>query len=168
MANVTLKGNDVQLYGDLPQTGDPAPFFKLSKADLTEVTIDDFKDKKIILNIFPSVDTPVCAMSVRKFNEAAEKMPDTYVLGVSHDLPFALQRYCAAEGLDSIIPLSAFRSPEFGKDYGLLITSGAMKGLLARAVVGIDKDKKIIYRELVPEIGNEPEDEKVLSTFRKS
>ncbi len=167
MAEVKLKGKPVQLIGDLPQRGTKAPPFKLTKSDLTDTTIDDFKGKNIILNIFPSIDTPVCAMSVRKFNEAADKLSNTYVLGVSHDLPFALQRYCAAEGLKSIIPLSAFRSPEFGKDYGLLITSGPMKGLLARAVVGLDKDQNVVYTQLVPEIGNEPDYNKVLEAFKK-
>jgi|SRR5690554_202677 thiol peroxidase len=165
MAEVKLKGKPIQLIGDLPKTGMKAPSFKLTKSDLTDATIDDFKGKNIILNIFPSIDTPVCAMSVRKFNEAADKLPETYVLGISHDLPFALQRYCAAEGLKSIIPLSAFRSPEFGKDYGLLITTGPMKGLLARAVVGIDKEQNIVYTQLVPEIGNEPDYDKVLKAF---
>jgi len=167
MATVTLKGNPVQLIGELPEIGSKAPFFRLVKSDMSEVTIDDFQGKNLILNIFPSVDTPVCAMSVRKFNEALEKLPDTLVLGISHDLPFALKRYCAAEGLKSIIPLSAFRSPEFGKDYGLLITSGPMKGLLGRAVVGINKAGEVIYTQLVPEIGNEPDYQKVLALFRK-
>jgi len=167
MATVTLKGNPVQLSGELPEKGSKAPLFKLVKADLSEATLDDFKGKNLILNIFPSVDTPVCAMSVRKFNEAAEKLPNTLVLAISHDLPFALQRYCAAEGLKSIIPLSAFRSPEFGKDYGLLITSGPMKGLLGRAVVGINQSEEVIYTQLVPEIGQEPDYEKVLALFRQ-
>ncbi|MBW6515299.1 MAG: thiol peroxidase [Candidatus Cloacimonetes bacterium] len=166
MATVTLKGNPVQLYGDLPDRESKAPYFRLVKSDLSEVTIDDFKGKNLILNIFPSIDTSVCAMSVRKFNEAADKLPDTVVLGISHDLPFALQRHCAAEGLNNIIPLSAFRAPDFGKEYGLLITSGPMKGLLSRAVIGIDKEGKIIYTQLVPEIGNEPDYEKVLAVFK--
>lgn len=163
MQTVTLKGNPVNLFGKMPQIGTEAPFFELVKGDLSEVTINDFKGKNLILNVFPSIDTPVCAMSVRKFNEAADKLPETYVLGISHDLPFALQRYCAAEGLESIIPLSAFRAPDFGKDYGLLMTSGPLQGLLARAVIGIDQDGKIVYTQLVPDIGSEPDYEKVLA-----
>ena len=166
MATVTLKGNPVQLYGELPAKEQQAPYFRLVKADLSEVTLDYFKGKNLILNIFPSIDTPVCAMSVRKFNEAADKLPATKVLAISHDLPFALQRYCAAEGLHNIIPLSAFRNPEFGKEYGLLITSGPLKGLLGRAVVGIDQKGKLVYTQLVPEIGQEPNYEKVLDIFR--
>lgn len=166
MATVTMKGKQVELYGELPKKGEQAPSFRLVKGDLKEVTIDDFKGKKIIINIFPSIDTAVCAMSVRKFNEAADKLSDTYVLAVSHDLPFALQRYCAAEGLDKIIPLSAFRSPEFGKDYGILITSGPLRGLLGRGVVVIDEEGKIMYTQLVPDIGQEPDYEEVLTALR--
>ncbi len=166
MTQVTMKGNTLQIYGELPAKGTAAPGFTLVNSDLSEVTIEDFKGKNLILNIFPSIDTPVCAMSVRKFNEAAEKLPNTMVLAISNDLPFALKRYCAAEGLNNIVPLSAFRADDFGKDYGLLITTGALKGLLARAVIGINEEQEIVYTELVPDIGNEPDYEKVLAVFR--
>ncbi len=165
MASVKMKGNPVELYGELPEVGEIAPAFSLTKSDLQDISLSDFAGKNLILNIFPSIDTAVCAMSVRKFNIEADKLKDTLVLAISHDLPFALQRYCAAEGLNNIVPLSAFRNPEFGKGFGLLIETGALKGLLTRAVFVLDQAGKIIYSQLVPDIGQEPDYAAVLKLF---
>ncbi len=156
MTTVKLKGNEIELYGDLPELNSEAPGFVLTNQDMSEVSLSSFAGKNVILNIFPSIDTPVCSISVSKFNNIADKLPETVVLGISNDLPFALQRYCAAEGLKNIKTLSAFRSPDFGKDYGVLITTGPLTGLLARAVVVIGKNGQVVYKELVPEIGQEP------------
>ncbi len=166
MATTKIKGQVLELFGEMPSIGSQAPDFALVNSNLIEVLKKDFEGKNVILNIFPSIDTPVCALSVRMFNNKADKLPDTNVLAVSHDLPFALKRYCAAEGLENIISLSAFRNPEFGKSYGVLITSGPMKGLLARAVVIINKHGEIIYKELVSEITIEPNYEAALAALK--
>ena len=157
MANITFKGTPIQTIGELPQVGSNAPDFKLVKSDLTEVSLTDFKGKYVVLNIFPSLDTGVCASSVRRFNKEAADLPNTVVLGISADLPFAAGRFCSTEGIENVVTLSCFRDPSFGKDYGLLMTDGPMKGLLARAVVVIDPQGKVIHRELVPEIAQEPD-----------
>jgi thiol peroxidase len=157
MAQITLQGNPVQTVGNLPAVGMEAPSFKLVKTDLSEASMKDFAGKKIILNIFPSLDTSVCAASVRRFNKEAGESPDTVVLCISADLPFAHQRFCETEGLNDVIPLSVFRSPEFGRDYGVTITSGPLVGLMSRAILIIDKSGEVAYTEQVPEITQEPD-----------
>ncbi|MGW8288179.1 MAG: thiol peroxidase [Desulfobulbales bacterium] len=157
MAQITLQGNPVQTVGNLPAVGMEAPSFRLVKTDLSEASMQDFAGKNIILNIFPSLDTSVCAASVRRFNKEAGESPDTVVLCISADLPFAHQRFCEVEGLNDVIPLSVFRSPEFGRDYGVTITSGPLAGLMSRAVVIIDKSGEVAYTEQVPEITQEPD-----------
>jgi len=157
MAQIRLEGNPVETIGNLPAVGTEAPSFKLVKTDLSEAALQDFAGKNIILNIFPSLDTSVCAASVRRFNKEAGESPDTVVLCISADLPFAHQRFCELEGLDDVIPLSVFRSPEFGRDYGVTITSGLLAGLMSRAVVIIDTSGKVAYTEQVPEITQEPD-----------
>ena len=157
MAQITLQGNPVQTVGNLPAVGTAAPEFKLVKTDLSEAGLKDFAGKNILLNIFPSLDTSVCAASVRRFNKEAGESPNTVVLCISADLPFAHARFCEAEGLDDVIPLSVFRSPEFGRDYGVTFATGPLTGLLSRAVVLIDKSGKVSYTEQVPEITEEPD-----------
>ncbi len=166
MAIVTFKGNPVNTCGSLPKVGEKAPCFKLVKSDLTDLSCCDLDGKRIVLNIFPSLDTSVCATSVRKFNEMAAKMPNTVVLAVSKDLPFAQSRFCTVEGIDKVIPVSAFRSPDFCKNYGLEMVDGPLAGLLARAVFVIDDKFNIIYEELVPEIAQEPNYEAVLKALK--
>ncbi|TKD09954.1 thiol peroxidase [Polyangium fumosum] len=153
MATITLKGNPIHTSGELPKQGSAAPDFQLLRGDLARASLATFSGKKI-LNIFPSIDTPVCAISVRKFNELASKKGVT-VLNISEDLPFAQKRFCGAEGLANVETLSAFRS-SFGKDYGLEITDGPLAGLAARAVLVLDGDNKVLHAELVPEIAQEP------------
>ena len=157
MAEITLQGKPVQTVGKLPTVGMPAPSFRLVKTDLSEVGLQDFAGKNIILNIFPSLDTSVCAASVRRFNKEAGESQDTVVLCISADLPFAHKRFCEAEGLKDVIPLSVFRSAEFGRDYGVTFTSGPLSGLLSRAVVIIDKSGQVAYVEQVAEITQEPD-----------
>ncbi len=156
MATVKLAGNPVNTKGDLPPKGKKAPKAKLVKKNLQDSELEDYKGKRVVLNIFPSLDTSVCATSVRKFNTMASEMDNTVVLAISKDLPFAMERFCSTEGLDNVIPLSAFRSPEFGEDYGVEIVDGPLAGLLARSVVVIDENGEVIYEELVPEITEEP------------
>ena len=165
MANITLKGNPIQTVGNLPPVGAPAPGFKLTATDLSEKTLDDYRGMRVVLNISPSVDTSVCAASVRRFNEEASGLKNTVVLYISADLPFAHARFCEAEGLERVIPLSVFRAPEFGEAYGVTITSGPMSGLLSRAVVVIDGERNIAYTEQVPEITREPDYGAVLSAL---
>jgi thiol peroxidase len=157
MNQITLQGNPVQTIASLPAVGMPAPSFRLVKSDLSEAALQDFANKNMLLNIFPSLDTSVCAASVRRFNKEATESPNTVVLCISADLPFAHKRFCEAEGLDDVIPLSVFRSPEFGRNYGVTFTSGPLVGLLSRAVVIIDKSGLVAYTEQVPEIGQEPD-----------
>ena len=157
MTQVTFKGNPVSLSGNLPEVGTQAPDFVLVKGDLSEAKLSDFKGKNVVLNIFPSIDTGVCASSVRRFNKEAASVDNTVVLGISADLPFASGRFCAAEGIDNVITLSTFRNSKFAQDYGLLMTDGPLKGLLARAVIVLDSQGKVIYKELVPEIAQEPD-----------
>ena len=155
MAEITLRGNPSNTVGELPAVGTAAPAFALTGTDLAPVTSDQFQGKPLLLNIFPSVDTPVCAASVLMFNQRAADGGLT-VLCVSKDLPFALSRFCGAEGIDNVTSASAFRD-SFGEDYGITITDGPMAGLLARAVVVIGADGAVTYTELVPEIGSEPD-----------
>ena len=156
MAKITFKGTEVNTSGNLPKVGDKAPAFSLVKGDLSEVVLSDLKGKNIVLNIFPSIDTGVCATSVRKFNKEASSLKNTVVLAVSADLPFASGRFCTTEGIENVESASVFRSPEFAKEYGILMTDGPLKGLLARAVVVVNPEGNISYTELVPEIGQEP------------
>ena len=154
MAQITLRGNPINTVGELPAVGSPAPGFTLTGTDLGAVTDEQFRGKPLLLNIFPSVDTPVCSASVRKFNESAAAGGVT-VLNVSKDLPFAQKRFCGAEGIENVTSASAFRD-SFGEDYGITITDGPMAGLLGRAVVVIGADGNVAYTELMPEIGQEP------------
>ena len=155
MAQITLRGNPINTVGDLPAVGAQAPAFALTGTDLGEVANGQFDGKAVVLNIFPSVDTPVCATSVRSFNERAAAT-GVSVVCVSKDLPFALKRFCGAEGIENVVSASAFRS-SFGEDYGVTMTDGPLQGLLARSVVVLDSDGSVAYTELVPEIGQEPD-----------
>ncbi len=165
MANVTLRGSPIHTIGDLPPLGAKAPAFELVGADLQDVNLASFKGKRKILNIVPSLDTSVCATSTRKFNESAGKLSNTVVLVVSSDLPFASKRFCTTEGLANVIPLSLMRSRDFAKNYGVLITDGPLAGITARAVLVLDEDDRVIHRELVPEIGQEPNYEAALKAL---
>ncbi|MCA8951453.1 MAG: thiol peroxidase [Planctomycetes bacterium] len=166
MAKITFKGNPVTTTGDLPTVGAAAPAFALVKNDLGAITEQDLAGKNVVLNIFPSIDTGVCATSVRRFNEAAAKLPDTAVLCVSKDLPFAQKRFCGAEGIDNVVTASAFRGPDFGAAYGVTMTDGPLAGLFARAVVVLDKNGKVVHSQLVPEIAQEPDYDSALATVR--
>ena len=163
MAQITLRGNPINTVGDLPTVGAPAPAFTLTGTDLGTVDSGQYDGKAVVLNVFPAVDTPVCATSVRSFNEraAATGVP---VLCVSKDLPFALSRFCGAEGIENVVSASAFRS-SFGEDYGITIADGPMAGLLGRAVVVVGPDGKVAYTELVPEIGSEPDYDAAISAL---
>lgn len=154
---VTLGGNPIAIAGKFPQKGDTAPAFSLVAKDLSDVALASFAGKRKILNIFPSIDTPTCATSVRQFNAKANGLPNTVVLCISADLPFAQARFCGAEGLDNVITLSTLRGREFIEAYGVAITSGPLAGLTARAVVVLDENDKVIHSELVSEIKNEPD-----------
>ncbi|MCB5190013.1 thiol peroxidase [Methylobacillus arboreus] len=157
MATVTLKGNPVQIGGNLPQKGDTAPDFQLADAKRNLVSLADFAGKRKVLNIFPSIDTPTCATSVRTFNKQASGLDNTVVLAISADLPFAQSRFCGAEGLENVVTLSTFRdTAKFAKDYGVQITDSSLAGLTARAVVVLDENNKVLHSELVSEIANEP------------
>jgi len=156
MASITHKGNPVTTAGTLPPQGAKAPGFTLTKNDLTDVGLKDFRGKKKVLNIVPSLDTGTCATSARKFNEQVKGRGDVVVLTVSADLPFASKRFCEANGIDNVITLSMMRDRQFGKDYGVVLTSGVLAGILSRAVVVIDENDTVLYTEQVPEIGQEP------------
>lgn len=157
METVYFAGNECHTYGSLPQVGETAPAFALTGADLSEVTSKDFAGKRIVLNIFPSLDTEVCARSVRRFNEEAAKFKDTVVVCVSMDLPFAMGRFCTANGIKDVVVASAFRSPMFGQKYGVELVDGPLKGLLTRAVIIVGADGKVMFRDLVNEITDEPD-----------
>ena len=156
MTEVTLRGNPIQVDGDFPQPGQQAPAFRLVGRDLADVELSAFAGKRKVLNIFPSIDTPTCATSVRKFNTQASALDNTVVLCISADLPFAQSRFCGAEGLENVVNLSTLRGSAFLKDYGVAITSGPLAGLTARAVVVLDANDKVLHSELVSEIGSEP------------
>jgi thiol peroxidase len=165
MATTKLGGNPVNTSGSLPATNSPVPAFTLVKDDLGELTSADLKGKRVVLNIFPSVDTPTCAKSVRKFNELAAAMNNTVVVCVSADLPFAQKRFCGAEGITNVQNASSFRT-DFGKVFGLNIVDGVLKGLLARAVVVLDESGKVKHTELVDEIANEPNYDAALAALK--
>lgn len=167
MASITLKGQSIQTLGDLPNKGAHAPNFTLTKNDLSETTLADFAGKKLLLNIFPSIDTGVCAASVREFNKMASKVDNAQILCISADLPFAQQRFCGTEGLDQVVNLSSFRHPTFGESYGLTITTGPLQGLLSRAVVIVDANGHVCYTEQVPEIAQEPDYDAALSALKQ-
>lgn len=165
MATITLHGNSIHTSGELPGVGSAAPGFSLVNGDLETVGPDAYAGKKLVLNIFPSLDTGVCAASVRRFNEEAGKLEDTAVLCISMDLPFAQARFCGAEGLENVVNLSGFRDPGFGKDYGVGIVDGPLEGLYSRAVVVVDASGKVVYTEQVPEIAQEPDYGKALAAL---
>ncbi len=165
MANITLKGNPIQTIGELPAIGSKAPDFELTKTDLTDVGLAAFAGKKKVLTINPSIDTGVCQAAVRTFNKKATERGDTVVLAISCDLPFALKRFCAAEGIEGVVPLSLMRGRGFAKDYGVLITTGSMAGLCARSVVVLDENDVVRYVEQVPEIAQEPDYDAALAAL---
>lgn len=165
MAQVTFQGAPVNTIGDLPATGQAAPDFTLTTTDLSDVSLETYKGKKLVLNIFPSVDTPVCAASVRRFNDEAGKLENTEVLCVSRDLPFALGRFCGAEGLENVTSASEMRSEDFGKDYGVRIIDSALAGLFARAIIILDEEGQVVYTQLVPEIAEEPDYQAALAAL---
>jgi thiol peroxidase len=167
MAETKMQGKPVKIIGEFIQVGSVAPDFELVKTDLSSFSLKELNGKNVVLNIFPSLDTSVCASSVRKFNQLAAGLPDTVVLAISKDLPFAHSRFCTAEGITNVIPLSDFRYSNFDQDYGLRMMDGPLAGLLARAVVVIGKDGKVKYTELVPEITQEPTYEKALEAVKK-
>jgi len=156
MATITLQGNEIHTNGDLPKVGDNAPDFSLVNAELGDVSLATYKGKKKLLSIVPSLDTPVCATSTKKFNKTAKEKSDAVFLMIAADLPFAMSRFCKVEGTDNVITLSMMRSRKFAKDYGVLIEDGPLAGITARALVVIDENDKVIYSELVSEIAQEP------------
>ena len=165
MASITLKGNTIHTNGNLANNGDEAPDFKLTANDLSIKTLADFSGKKIILNIFPSIDTGTCAASVRNFNKEAANLHNTIVLCISRDLPFAQARFCGAEGIDNAITLSDFATGSFGKDYGLEIIDGPLAHLHSRAIIVLDENGTVVYSEQVPEIVDEPNYENALKAI---
>jgi thiol peroxidase len=165
MANVTLKGNPFNTNGSLPSVGSQAPALELVKTDLSTVSLTDLAGKRVVLNVFPSIDTPTCATSVRQFNEKASQVENTVVLCVSQDLPFAASRFCGAEGLENVVPASAFRS-NFAETYGVKLVDGPLTGLTARAVIVIDETGKVAHTELVGEIANEPDYDAALASLK--
>lgn len=167
METVYFKGTPCHTYGTLPRVGEKAPCFTLVAPDLKEIRCSDYAGKRVALNIFPSLDTEVCAMSVRRFNEEASKLDDAVVLCVSMDLPFAAGRFCSVEHIRDVYPASAFRSPMFAQKYGVQLIDGPLAGLLARAVVIIDGDRSVIYQELVEEITSEPDYRAAIEVLRR-
>ncbi|HET7371315.1 MAG TPA: thiol peroxidase [Gammaproteobacteria bacterium] len=165
MTQITLRGNAINTNGDLPSVGSTAPDFSLVNKELKDLSLSDWEGKKKLLNIVPSLDTPVCALSTKKFNDYAKEHADTVILIISADLPFAMSRFCGNEGLDNVVTLSLMRDKDFASDYGVLIEDGPMAGLTARAVVVIDENDNVVYNELVPEIGNEPDYEAALKAL---
>jgi thioredoxin-dependent peroxiredoxin len=166
MATITLKGNPIETIGELPAVGSKIPGFTLTKTDLSDCALADFAGKNIVFSIFPSIDTPVCAASVRRFNSDASSLENTVVLCVSADLPFAHNRFCEGEGLENVVSLSNFRSSKFGKDFGVEITTGPLSGLLSRAVVIVDEDGVVKYTEQVPEITQDPDFDAALAFLK--
>lgn len=166
MAQITLKGNIVTTNGELPKVGSTAPNFSLTKTDLSEISLSDLKGKKIVLNIFPSLDTAVCAASVRKFNAELNKLNNTTVLCISKDLPFAHKRFCEVEGLANVISASEYKNKNFGDTYKVEITSGPLAALFARSIVVIDENGVVTYTELVPEITQEPNYDAALAAIK--
>ncbi len=166
MAQITLKGNPINTSGNLPAVGSDAPDFLLTKTDLSDVSLKDFSGKNVILNIFPSIDTPVCATSTRKFNEDASNLDNTVVVCVSADLPFAHGRFCGAEGIENVVSTSQLRNSDFGSNYGCKIVDGPLAGLLSRAIVVVDGNGKVAYTEQVPEIAQEPNYEAAMNSVK--
>lgn len=166
MAQITFKGNPINTSGNLPSVGSDAPDFLLTKTDLSDVSLKSFAGKNVIFNIFPSIDTPVCATSTRKFNEEASNLGNTVVVCVSADLPFAHSRFCGAEGIKNVVSTSQLRNGEFGSNYGCAIVDGPLAGLLSRAVVVVDGNGKVAYTEQVPEIAQEPNYEAALNAVK--
>lgn len=166
MSSVTLGGNPVNVAGNFPKPGASAPEFSLTGNDLKDVGLKDFAGKRKVLNIVPSLDTPVCQTSTRKFNEKAGSLPETVVLVISGDLPFAMKRFCEAEGINNVVALSTLRGRDFHANYGVDITDGPLKGLTARAVVVLDQNNKVKYSQLVPEIKNEPDYDAALAALK--
>jgi len=156
MATVTLKGNEIKTSGELPQVGSKAPDFTLTATDLSSKSLSDFSGSKVVLNIFPSVDTGTCAQSVRTFNKEASELENTKVLCISHDLPFAQARFCGAEGLENVISLSDYKNGSFGKSYGLNFVTGPLEALHSRSVIVLDEEGTVLYTEQVPETVDEP------------
>ncbi len=165
MAKITLQGNEINTNGELPAVGSQAPDFKLVDGELNDRSLADYSGKKKLLNIVPSLDTPVCATSTKKFNDYADGRDNTVMLMIAADLPFAMTRFCGAEGTGKVIPLSLMRSKSFAKDYGVLVTDGPLAGITARAIVVIDENDKIVYTELVPEIAQEPDYEAAIAAL---
>ncbi len=168
MAKITLKGNPVHTIGELLKVGSIAPDFLLTKTDLSDISLKDVSGKKVILNIFPSIDTPVCSTSVRRFNEEISKFNNAVVICASLDLPFAHARFCETEGLNNVIAVSEVRNREFGSNYGVRMVDGPLAGLFARAIVVIDESSKVIYSQLVGEITEEPDYDKALNVLKNT
>jgi thiol peroxidase len=166
VTTVTLAGNPIKIDGVFPTVGGKAPAFSLVNKDLKDVTLADYAGKKKVLNIVPSLDTPTCAKSTRVFNEKANSMNNTVVLVIAADLPFAMSRFCGAEGLSNVVTLSTMRGAEFMKNYGVAIASGPLAGVTARAVVVLDENDKVVHAELVPEIKNEPNYDAALAALK--
>lgn len=165
MASITLGGNSIHTTGELPEIGTKLADFKLVKNDLSTATLSDFAGSKLVLNIFPSIDTGTCATSVRKFNESASKLDNTKVLCISKDLPFAQKRFCGAEGIENVTNLSDFVDGNFGQSNGLTIVDGPLAGLHSRAIIVVDENGSVLYTEQVPEIANEPNYEAALAVL---
>lgn len=165
MSTITFQGKKIRTNGELPKVGNKAPDFRLVNQDLKDVSLADFGGKKKLLNIVPSLDTPVCAKSTKRFNEFAKKQGNAVMLVISADLPFAQSRFCGAEHVERIVPLSMMRSRDFAKDYGVLIQDGPLAGICARAVVVLDEQDKVVHTELVPEIANEPNYDKAMAVM---
>ena len=165
MATITLHGNEIHTNGELPAVGGNAPDFHLVDGELNDKRLADYAGKKILMNIVPSLDTPVCATSTKKFNEAAASKDNAVMLVIAADLPFAMGRFCGAENVDKVIPLSMMRSRNFAKDYGVLIEDGPLAGITARAIMVIDENGKVTYTEMVPDIGQEPDYDKALAAL---
>ena len=165
MTAITLQGTAINTNGELPAVGSQAPDFNLVDVELNDCRLADYAGKKKLLNIVPSLDTPVCATSTQKFNQHAASHDNTVMLVIAADLPFAMGRFCTGESIDKVIPLSMMRSRNFAKDYGVLITDGPLAGITARAVVVLDENDKVVYTELVPEIAQEPDYDKALAAL---
>jgi thiol peroxidase len=166
MATITLKGTPIHTCGELPKAGSKAPNFRLADVNLNDVTLADYRGKKKLLNIVPSLDTPVCAASIKKFNEHAQGRNDAVMLMISADLPFAMNRFCTSQNTKNVITLSMMRDRHFAKDYGVLIEDGPLAGITARAVVVLDENDKVIYTQLVPEIAQEPDYDRALAALK--
>jgi thiol peroxidase len=168
MATITLKGNPIHTMGQLPAVGTPCPDFQLVAGDLSEATLATFGSKRKVLNIVPSLDTGICQMSARRFNTEAGTLPDTVIINISADLPFAQKRFCEAEKLSHVVNLSSFRSPPFGHAFGVVITDGPLAGLLSRAVLVLDARNRVVLAQQVPEIVQEPDYEAVLQALKNA